>query len=228
MRRRPFVSPRLVRSVAFGAFVALVAVAAPACKRGAPTGADAAAESGSASGLIDGSATRGDAAPASKAAGAGGPASADPPFAATTPSVPPPGDMICFAAGTGGKATPARPPPPAPARGGHAAPSPHTSHALKIDHPVAFTILHQSPCFAGSCTAAPATCTASRRGYNITLNARMPSPDTRPVKPCTTDCTAIVAKCQSDPLPAGTYTVELGGRKHYVIIPSTSAPACAN
>ncbi len=224
MRRRPFVSSAL----ASVASVALVAVAAPACKRGAPSGTDAAAESGAESGPIDGSASRGDAEPASKAAGSAGAGSADPPFAATTPSVPPPGDMVCFAAGTGGKATPARPPPPAPARGGHAAPSPHTNHALKIDHPVAFTILHRSQCFAGSCTAAPATCTASRRGYSITLNARMPSPDARPVKPCTADCTAIVAKCQSDPLPAGTYTVDLGGRKHYVIIPSTSAPACAN
>jgi len=216
----PFLRPLLVVSIALLGL---------SCKRGAQDGADASTEGGALS-AEGGAGSSRDAAPSVKAAGSGELQQAEP---AAPPSDASFGDMVCIGRGTGGKGAapvhrPAPQPPPRAGRGASAAPTAHPRHALEIDHPLEVKILHRSMCFTGSCTSAPATCTATRRGFTITLNARVPSPSTPPVKPCTAECAPAVAKCQTDALPAGTYTVELEGRKHFVQIPSLSPPPCAN
>lgn len=210
--------------------VVSIAVLGPSCKRGAHEGADAGAEGG---GLLgEGGAALADAAPSAKAAGSGE-LQQDAP--GTPVSAGPLGDLLCIGRATGGKATStaghrAPPPPPAPrgGRGGAPAPTAHPKHALEIDHPIEFKVLHRNMCFAGSCSTAPATCVATRQGFTIRLDTRVPSPSTPPVTPCTTECPPALAKCQSDALPAGNYTVELDGRRHFVQIPSLSPPPCAN
>jgi hypothetical protein len=43
---------------------------------------------------------------------------------------------------------------------------------------------------------------------------------------CTMDCGHLVATCESAPLPAGSYTVVLGGASHALDVPSTIESPC--
>lgn len=211
--------------------VVSIAVLGPSCKRGAHERGDASAEGGALLGE-GGTAGLADAAPSAREAGSGE-LQQDAP---STPVTAPLGDLLCIGRAVGGKATSTAghrappPPPPSLPRGRGAAPAPtaRPKHALEIDHPIEFKVLHRNMCFAGACSTAPATCTATRQGFNIRIDTRVPSPSTPPVIPCTTECSPALAKCQSDSLPAGHYTVELDGRRHFVQIPSLAPPPCAN
>lgn len=118
---------------------------------------------------------------------------------------PPPKDLICV-----GPANPAQ-----------------KSRALKAGQPLAISVIKKNPCLGASCSTATVKCTAKRKGTRIVLAATFPGPTTKPRRPCTEDCNALVATCKTDGLPAGTYTIELGAQEETVTVPAANPPPCA-
>lgn len=117
---------------------------------------------------------------------------------------PPPRDLVCFA--------PAN--PKDKARG------------LRVNQPIAITVIKKNPCVGASCAAAPPKCVVKRKGKIITVDPHFPGPTAKPRQPCTEDCNPITALCKTDALPAGAYTVMVGQQEEHVTIPAASPPAC--
>lgn len=81
-------------------------------------------------------------------------------------------------------------------------------------------------CLSGSCTAdRQTTCTAMQDGNMITVDATASYRDTGG-STCTTDCALMIARCQTAPLPAGTYTFSFAHLGTALTIPSTVTAPC--
>lgn len=120
-------------------------------------------------------------------------------------AAPPPKDIVCF-----GPANPK-----------------DTSRAMKAGQPMAITVIKKNPCTGASCAAAQPKCVVKRKGTKITVDAKFPGPTTKPRQPCTDDCSALVALCKTDGLPAGAYTIAIGEQQEHVTIPFSTPPPCA-
>jgi len=82
-------------------------------------------------------------------------------------------------------------------------------------------------CLSGSCTTnRVATCTAMQEGNVFTIDATASYHDTG-ASTCTTDCALMIARCQTPPLPAGSYTFSFAHFGTNLTIPSTATPPCA-
>jgi hypothetical protein len=118
---------------------------------------------------------------------------------------PPPKDVVCFA-------------PINPTKKG--------SRALEAKQPLAITVIKKNPCVGASCASAPPKCVVKRKGFVLTVDPHFPGPTTKPRQPCTEDCSAMVALCKTDALPAGAYTVMIDSQEEHITIPAAAAPPC--
>jgi hypothetical protein len=74
-----------------------------------------------------------------------------------------------------------------------------------------------------------ASCEVQRTGNTLHVTSRGSYTHDEPFTPsvCTLDCNILAATCMTEPLEAGTYTVELGEQRTTITVPSTATePAC--
>jgi hypothetical protein len=96
---------------------------------------------------------------------------------------------------------------------------------FQADHPARVTVMAPA-CLSGSCSHdAQAACTVSVQGNVLEVASTASFRDEGSV--CTTDCGALVARCATPPLPAGTYQVRHGVETITLTVPSTAVPPCA-
>lgn len=76
-------------------------------------------------------------------------------------------------------------------------------------------------CLSSSCDElVESACTATLDGTTITIEASATIRSKTGQTPCTADCGAATATCQTPPLPAGTYTVEYAGDTVELVVPT--------
>jgi hypothetical protein len=88
--------------------------------------------------------------------------------------------------------------------------------------PLGIAVTRPNKCAGASCSGGTAKCTAKRKGSIITVNATFPSATGKPRVPCTDDCKSLVASCKTDPIPSGTYTIQVGGHAEEFSLPAQS------
>ena len=103
--------------------------------------------------------------------------------------------------------------------------APPMSVSFPPDRGLVITV--QAPsCLSGSCDKdRQAACTATVNGQVIIVTSS--ASWHREGMTCTLDCGALVARCTTAPLPAGTYVIQHGGETLPVTIPSSGTPPCA-
>jgi hypothetical protein len=94
---------------------------------------------------------------------------------------------------------------------------------LPADQPLTVTV-QLDGCLSSSCDIArSATCSVTRSGDVLQVKSTLAWTSTGD-NACTEDCGFLVATCTSDPLSAGTYTVEHGDRSATIVVGGTNGP----
>jgi hypothetical protein len=138
---------------------------------------------------------------------------AAPPTTGAPPTAPAPTATICLVT----------PPPPPPPKKGKAPPP------KKV--PGIVSISTANACTANACVAEAPKCTVKAKGKStLVVTTSYGGTPKQPAKPksapCTEDCPRLVAQCKTEPLAAGTYTLEADGRSGTVSVPAGSKPNC--
>src|SRR5262249_50398140 len=91
------------------------------------------------------------------------------------------------------------------------------SHSVEVDFGV---------CLSSSCdTVVESMCDVSVAGTDLTITAS--ATVNRKGGACTEDCGALTVDCETDPLPAGNYSVVYGDVMGTLVVPAaTSEPTC--
>jgi hypothetical protein len=96
--------------------------------------------------------------------------------------------------------------------------------AFAADRPAQITVMAPT-CLSSSCSHdIQAACMATLAGNVIQVSSTASYVEQGNV--CTTDCGALVARCATPPLPAGTYQVRLGAQTLILTVPAMIAPPC--
>jgi len=82
-------------------------------------------------------------------------------------------------------------------------------------------------CLSSSCDSDPhANCRVERNGQTLRVLSEAEYTEGNSLRGCTADCRFLSATCSSDPLEAGTYTIQHGSDLLTVQIPSTTISPC--
>jgi hypothetical protein len=81
-------------------------------------------------------------------------------------------------------------------------------------------------CLSSSCDVIhEASCSVAREGNELRVTSRLSFEPTGETL-CTLDCLQLMARCESEPLEQGSYTVVLGSDERTLSVPSTLSHAC--
>jgi hypothetical protein len=81
-------------------------------------------------------------------------------------------------------------------------------------------------CLSQSCEVdREADCSITRDGEALTVQSRL-AYRTVERESCTLECGRLIARCESEPLEAGNYTVHFDGQSHALPVPSTLSESC--
>lgn len=97
---------------------------------------------------------------------------------------------------------------------------------LRAEQPLAIGV--RSSCLSTKCvTDRAAKCSVKREGSTIKVTSELSwTAPTDLGQRCPQECTFVEAACATDPLPPGSYTIELGSQKHALSLPATRAARC--
>jgi hypothetical protein len=102
---------------------------------------------------------------------------------------------------------------------------PPPSVTFQADRSATITVMAPA-CLSSSCSKdAKAQCAAVLDGNVIKVTST--ASFRQEGQTCTTDCGALVARCSTPPLPAGTYFLDLGGERAVLMVPSMGPAPCA-
>jgi hypothetical protein len=108
---------------------------------------------------------------------------------------------------------------------GNAFQSPSTSAAFQPDRPATITVMAPT-CLSSSCSKdRKAECSVVIEGnvIHVTSTASFREEGST----CTADCGALVARCTTPPLPAGTWFLQHGAERIVLTVPSSGPVPCA-
>lgn len=106
--------------------------------------------------------------------------------------------------------------------------APTMSVTFPADRALSITVMAPT-CLSSTCSKdEKAQCSATVKGNVIAVTSSASVREEKGVGAvCTDDCGALVARCTTPPLPAGTYQVQHGPERLTVTIPSSTLPPCA-
>jgi hypothetical protein len=108
---------------------------------------------------------------------------------------------------------------------GNAFLSPTTSVAFQADSSATITVMAPT-CLSSSCSKdAKAECSVALNGNVLQITSTASFRTEGNV--CTDDCGALVARCTTPPLPAGTYFLQHGVERIVLMVPSSGPAPCA-
>lgn len=91
------------------------------------------------------------------------------------------------------------------------------------DAPLTIKVVFED-CFTGAAIVSEDTCSATVNGAIIEVEAA--ATVTVPAGTAPADCNAVVVHCATDPVPAGSYTIEYADGTALVDVPSVVEPPC--
>jgi hypothetical protein len=102
---------------------------------------------------------------------------------------------------------------------------PNEPASFPADRALLITVMAPT-CLSSSCSKdRKAECSTEVKGNVIVVTSKLSFRQEGTT--CTADCGALVARCMTPPLPAGSYLVQHGTQNFGLTVPTTTIPPCA-